>query len=110
MSVSMTANSWWKLLSNYVMWLFSCRMCLLVVTSTADACPVRFSFAILVNRVFALVLLYGGVSARFVPDLVLCAGDVVLITVFLGSYLFFMVLCLTSVDCSTLGTTGVDTV
>ena len=55
----------------------------------------------------ALVLTDGGVSAFCVQDLVLCAGAVVLI---LCLCLFFLFLCLGTVDCSTLGITGVDIV
>ena len=78
-----------------------------MVVSTVDARPVRFLFAILVMRVLALVLLDGGVSALCVLDLVLCAGAAVLI---IGLCIFFLSLCLVTVDCYTLGTTGVDIV
>ena len=54
----------------------------------------------------ALVLLVGGVLSLCVLDPVLCAGDVVLIV---GLCIFFLILCLATVDCSTLVTTGVDT-
>ena len=52
----------------------------------------------------ALVLLVGGVLSLCVLDPVLCAGDVVLIV---GLCIFFLILCLATVDCSTLITTGV---
>ena len=55
----------------------------------------------------ALVLLAGGLSDFCVRYLVLCAGAVVFI---IGLCLFFMFLCLATVDCSTLGTAGVDLV
>ena len=57
-----------------------------MVVSTADARPVRFLFSTLVIRLRALVILDGGVLARCVLDLVLFAGDVVLIA---GSCIFF---------------------
>ena len=60
-------------------------MCLLVVDSTADACPVRFLLSIYANRVHALVLLDGDPSARRVLDIVLCAGAVVLIEGFVAA-------------------------
>ena len=55
----------------------------------------------------ALVLLTGGVLVACVRDLVLCTGSVVFIV---GLCLFFLFLCLDIVDCSTLGTAGVDIV
>ena len=96
MSVSMTAKAWWPLFS-------SCDM----VVSGVDACHLRVLFSILVNLVRDLVLISGGVSAVCVRDLVLCAGDVVLN---ISLCLLFMCLRLTIVDCSTLGTDGVDIV
>ena len=77
-----------------------------MVVSTADTFPVCFLFAIIIIRVRALVLLDGGVSDCCVLDLVLCSGAVVLITCLC---IFFLILCLATVDCSTLGTTAVDT-
>ena len=96
MSASMTASTWWTLLSHWVM-----------VVSNDDAIPVRFLFTILVICVHALVLLDVSVSALCIPDLVLCAGAVVLI---IGLCIFFRILRLASVDCYTLVTTVVDTV
>ena len=96
MTVYMTANSWWTSFSNFDM-----------VVSNFDHCPFCFLFYILVIRVSALVLIDGGVLDFCVRDLVLCAGAVVFI---IGLCLFFMFLCLTIVDCSTLGTSGVDIV
>ena len=92
----MTSKDWWKSFS-------SCDM----VVSTFDACPLCFLFFVLVNRVRALVLLSGGVSVFCVRDCVLCAGAVVFIV---GLCLFYIYLCLVIVDCSTLGTDGVDIV
>ena len=92
----MTANNWWVLFSNWVM-----------VVSTFDAFPVRFLFDILVINVCALFLMHSGVSACCVRDIVLCSGAAVLI---IGLCLFFLILCLATIDCSTLGATGVDTV
>ena len=89
MSASMTANARWTLFSNCEMWLVSRHIFLLVVVSTADACPVRFLFSILVNCVRAHVLLDGGVLARCVLDLVFGAGAVVLITGFFGCIVLF---------------------
>ena len=96
MSASTTANTCWTSFSNWAM-----------VVSTIDARLVRFLFVILDMRVCALVLLDGYVLALCVLDLVLCAGAVVLIV---GLCLFFMILCLATVDCSTLGNIGVDIV
>ena len=93
MSVSMTAIAWWTSFSNWVMFV-----------STFDARPVRFLFVIIYIRVCALVLLDGGVSALCVLDLFLCAGALVLIV---GLCLFFLILCLATVYCSTLRTTCV---
>ena len=96
MSVSMTAKAWWTSFSN-------CAM----VVSTFDACPLCVLFSILVNLVRDLVLLTGGVSTACVQDIVLCAGAVVL-----NVDLCFLVLCLNLdfVDCSALGTAGVENV
>ena len=55
----------------------------------------------------ALVLLDGGISTLCALDLVLCAGAVVLIV---GLYIYFLSLCLATVDCATLRNTGVDIV
>ena len=111
MSVSMTANYWWTSFYNCEMWLVIHRMYILVVASTSDTCPVCFLFALLVKCLCALVLLDCGVSSRFVLDPLLFAGAVVLIAGFvLGVYFFFLVLCLATLDCSTIRTTGVDTV
>ena len=96
MSASTTANTCWTSFSNWAM-----------VVSTVDDHPVCFLFVILAMRVSALVLLNSGVLDLCVLDLVLCAGSVVLI---LGLCLFFIILCLATVDCSTLVTTGVDIV
>ena len=96
MSVSITANTWWKSFSNWVM-----------VVSTFDACPFRFSFAIIIILVRDLVLLNGGVSDFCVQGLVLCAGAVVFIIVLC---LLFLILCLATAGCYILGTTGVDIV
>ena len=89
----MSSNAWWKSFSNWAMGV-----------STVNARPVRFLFSILDMRVRALILLDGGVLALCVLDLVLCSGYVVLIV---GLCLFFLVLCLATVYCSTLVTTGV---
>ena len=96
MSVSMTANACWTSFSNFAM-----------VVSNFYACPCCFLFSNLVNRVRALVLLDGCVSVFCVKDLVLCAGAVVLI---IGICFFFLFLCLAIVDCSALGTAGMDIV
>ena len=96
MSVFMTAKAWWTS--------FSVRA---RVVSTFDAFPMCVLFSILVHLVRDLVLISGGVSAVCVRDLVLCAGDVVLN---ISLCLLFMCLRLTIVDCSTLGTDGVDIV
>ena len=109
MSASMTANDWRTLFYNCAMWLVSHIMCLLVVAYTTDACLFRLLFAIIVDCVRALILLDGGVLVRCVLDLVLCAGAVVLIVGFFWVYTYF-ILCLATVDCSSLGTTYVDTV
>ena len=90
MSASATANAWWTLFYNCVM-----------VVSTADARPVCFLFDIIVIRVRDLVLLDGGVLARCVLYPLLCTGAVVLITCLC---IFFLILCLATVDCSTLVT------
>ena len=74
-----------------------------MVVSNFDACPFCLLFSVLVIHVRALFLLAGSVSAIYVLDLVLCAGDVVFI---IGLCLFFMFLCLATVYCSTLGTSG----
>ena len=92
----MTANAWWVSFSNWYM-----------VVSTVDARPVCFLFTILVMRVHALVLLDGNFLVLYVLDPVLCAGAVVLIA---GLCIFFLVLSSATVDCSALGTTGVDIV
>ena len=94
--MSMGANSWWASF-------FNCDM----VVSTLDACPFFLLFSIIVTRVRVLVLLADGVSAFWVRDLVLFSGDVVFI---IGVCLFFLCLCLAIVDCSSLGTSGVDIV
>ena len=96
MSVSITSNDWWKLFFNWA-----------IVVSTFDACTFCFLFAIIVICVRDIVLLYGGVLDFCVLVLVLCAGAVVFI---IGLCLFFLFLCLATVECSTLGTTGVDIV
>ena len=111
MSASMTANAWCILFSDCAMCFVSHCIFLLVVSSTADACTVCFLFAILVNPVCTLVLLDGGISAHRVFDPVLCAGAVVVIAgFFFGYILLFSDFCLATGFCSTLGTTGVDTV
>ena len=79
MSESMTANAWWMSFSNWAM-----------VVSTVDARPIRLLFTIIIMRVRDLVLLDGGVLALCVLDLVLCAGDVLLIV---GLCIFFRFLC-----------------
>ena len=84
MSASMTANDWWMLFSNWAM-----------VLSTFDSRPVCLLFFILTMHVCALVLMDGGVLALYVIDVVLCAGSVVLIV---GLCLFFLMLCLATVD------------
>ena len=90
----MTTKAWWTSFS-------SCAM----AASTVDACHVCVLFSNLVKWVRAIVLLAGGASAACVWDLVLCAGAIVWNLV-----LCFLVLCLrfVFVDCSTLGTDGVD--
>ena len=96
MSASMTANAWWTSFSNWA-----------IVVSTVDARPIRLLFTIIIMRVRDFVLLDGGVLALCVLDLVFCAGDIVLIV---GLCFFFLILCLATVDCSTLVTNGVDIV
>ena len=96
MSMSMTAKDWWTSFS-------SCAM----VVSTFDDCPLCFLFSILVNCVCTIVLIAGDVSVFCVQDLVLFASSVVFV---IGLCLFFLCLCLDIVDCSTLGTAGVDIV
>ena len=66
--MSMTANDWWTPFYNWAM-----------VVYTFVACPVCFLFSILVIHMCALVLLDGGVLEFCVQDLVLCAGDGVVI-------------------------------
>ena len=78
-----------------------------MVVSTFDACPLCVLFSILVDQVHALVLIAGGVSVLCVRDIVLCTGAVVLIV---GLCLLFICLRLAIVDCSTLGTDGMDIV
>ena len=78
-----------------------------MVVYTVDARPVRFLFAVIVMCVCALVLLDGGVLALCVIYHVLCVGAVLLIV---GLCIFFMILCLATIDCSTFRTTGVDIV
>ena len=92
----MTANAWWTSFYNWTM-----------VVYTVDTSPFCFLFTTLFMHVRALVILDGGVSAFCVLDLVLCAGAAV---VFIGLCIFFRILCLAAVYCSTLGTTGVDIV
>ena len=94
--MSMIAKAWWKSFS-------SCAM----VVSTFYAFPLCVLFSILVSLVRALVLLAGGVAAVCVQALVLCFGAVVL-KVYLC--LLFLCLRLTFIDCSALGTDGVDIV
>ena len=79
----------------------------MIVVSTSDERNISFLFTIIVMCVHAFVLLDGGVLDLCVLYIVLCAGAVVLIA---GLCIFFMILCLATVDCSTLGATGVDTV
>ena len=86
-------------------------MCLLVVASIADAYPIHFLSSILVNCVRALVLMDGGVLACRVIDLVFFAGAVVTISGFVLEISFsFLIFCLATGVCSTLRTTGMDTV
>ena len=79
----------------------------MMVLSTFYACPFCFLFNVIVICVRALVLLDGGVLAFCVCDILLCAGAIVFIIVLC---LFFLFLCLATVEYSTLGTTGVDIV
>ena len=76
-----------------------------MVVSTFDACPLCVLFSVLVNRVRALILIADGVAAVCVRDILLCTGDVVLNV---DLCLLFLCLRLTFVDCSNLGTDGVD--
>ena len=92
----MTAKAWWTSLS-------SCA----IVISNFDPCILRALFYIISNWVRALVLLDGGVSDSCVRDLLLCAdADVWNVDI------WFLVLCLSLafIDCSSLGTAGVENV
>ena len=79
----------------------------MIVVSTADERTIRLLFTIIVMCVHAFVLLDGGVLDLCVLYIVMCAGAVVLIS---GLCIFFLILCLATIDCSTLGATDVDTV
>ena len=81
----------------------------MAVALTADAGPVRFLLSICASRVSNPVLLDGGSSARCDLDLVLCAGVVALIRSFVVDLYCFFPFTLGTSDCSTLGTTGVNT-